>query len=175
MSQVMQITKRSGPLRVIKDNRIIEDQWQRLESIEPGQPLPGGDIIVPWSYWMENREALSARDGKLGVCINGDDETEAVATYIDHFDLIALDFPVFKDGRSYSHARLLRERFNYKGELRAVGDVLRDQLFFMKRCGIDSFQLRSDRDMEDALNAFNDFTVKYQTATDGVPPIYRLR
>lgn len=162
-------------MRVIKDNRIIEDQWQRLESVEAGQPLPDGDIIVPWAFWLENRDALLSRDGKLGVCINGDDETEDIAKDLTHFDLIALDFPAFKDGRSYSHARLLRERFSYKGELRAVGDVLRDQLFFMKRCGIDSFQLRSDRDMEDALNAFNDFTVKYQTATDAAPPIYRLR
>lgn len=167
--------KRCGPLRVIKDNRIIEDQWQRLEAVEPGQPLPEGDIIVPYAYWREHRAALLSRQGKLGICINGDDETENVAEDLDHFDLIALEFPVFKDGRSYSHARLLRERYHYGGELRAVGDVLRDQLFFMKRCGIDSFQLRSDKDMEDALRAFDDFTVKYQTATDLAPPIYRLR
>ena len=158
--------KRYGQLRVIKDNRIIEDPWQRLESPEPGQP---------YGYWLENRDALLSREGRLGVCIDGDVNTEDVAGDLAHFDLIALNFPVFKDGRSYSHARLLRERYHYQGELRAVGDVLRDQLFFMKRCGIDSFQLRADKDMEDALNAFNDFTVKYQTATDGVPPIYRLR
>lgn len=99
-----------------------------------------------------------------------------MARHLDDFpELIALDFPAFKDGRCYSHARLLRERYDYQGELRAVGDVLRDQLFFMKRCGIDSFQLRSDKDMEDALNAFNDFSVKYQTAADGAPPIYDVR
>ena len=167
--------KRYAPLRVIKDNQIVDDQWQRLESVEPDQPLPSGDIIVPYAYWLENRDALSSREGKLGVCINGDDATEDVANDLSHFDLIALEFPMFKDGRSYSHARLLRERYHYRGELRAVGDVLRDQLFFMKRCGIDSFQLRADKDMEDALKAFNDFTVKYQTATDGAPPIYRLR
>ena len=162
-------------MRVIKDNRIVEDPWQRLESPEPGQALPDGDIIVPYGYWLENRDALLSRGGRLGVCINGDDATEDVAKDLAHFDLIALDFPVFKDGRSYSHARLLRERYHYEGELRAVGDVLRDQLFFMKRCGIDSFLLRSDKDMDDALRAFNDFTVKYQTASDQAPPVYRLR
>jgi uncharacterized protein (DUF934 family) len=89
--------------------------------------------------------------------------------------MIALDFPVFKDGRCYSHARLLKDRYDYKGDLRAIGDVLRDQLFFMHRCGIDSFQIREDKDAEDALNAFNDFTVRYQAAADDAVPIYKLR
>lgn len=162
-------------MRVIKDNQIIEDDWQRLETVEEDQPLPEGDIIIPFRYWIEHHNELPEREGHLAVCIDGEDETEEVARYLDHFSLIALDFPAFKDGRCYTHARLLRERYNYEGELRAVGDVLRDQLFFMKRCGIDSFALRSDKDMEDALKAFNDFSVKYQTAADGAPPIYHLR
>ena len=89
--------------------------------------------------------------------------------------MLALEFPNFKDGRSYSHARLLRERFGFRGELRAVGDVLRDQLFFMQRCGIDAFQVREDKDAEDALRGLSGFTVKYQTAADGLPPIYKTR
>lgn len=162
-------------MRVIKDNQIIEDSWARVDAVEPGQALPDGDIIVPFSYWKQNREALAGRAGRLAVCLNGDDRVEEIAGDLDRFELIALDFPAFKDGRCYTHARLLRERYGYKGDLRAVGDVLRDQLFYMKRCGFSSFFVRKDKDIEDALKAFNDFTVKYQTAADGAQPVYRLR
>ena len=162
-------------MRVIKDKKIIEDSWQRLKELPPDQPLPEGKVIMPFAYWQANREQLMATGRQFAVCINGDHETDEVAQDIKHFELIALEFPAFTDGRSYSHARLLRERFNYKGELRAVGDVLRDQLFFMYRCGIDSYELRADKNIEDALKAFNEFTVRYQTAADQATPIYKTR
>jgi len=162
-------------LRVIKDNRIIEDEWQRLQEIDVVEELPAGKVIMPFAYWQANRDQLIAQNKKYAVCINGDNETEAVVKDMDHFELIALDFPAFTDGRSYSHARLLRERYGYTGELRAVGDVLRDQLFFMQRCGIDSYQVREDKNIEDALKAFTEFSVKYQTAADRVQPVYKLR
>ena len=146
-----------------------------MVKIELGQLLPDGDIIIPFTYWQASRETFLNRNGHTAICINGDDKIDEVASVASLFDLIALEFPELKDGRCYSYARLLRERYGFKGELRAVGDVLRDQLFFMKRCGIDSFQLRSDKDMEDALKSFNDFTVKYQTATDAAPPVYKFR
>jgi len=162
-------------VRVIKDNQIIEDSWTRIDTIEAGQVLPEGDIIVPFSYWKQNRDALKGRAGNLAVCLNGDDRVEELAADIAQFSLIALDFPAFRDGRCYSHARLLRDRYGFKGDLRAVGDVLRDQLFYLKRCGFSSFFIRHDKDINDALKAFNDFTVKYQTAADGALPVYRLR
>jgi uncharacterized protein (DUF934 family) len=162
-------------LRVIKDNRIIEDEWQRLKEIDVVDELPEGKVIMPFTYWQANRDRLIAQNKKYAVCINGDVETEEVVKDMEHFELIALDFPVFTDGRSYSHARLLRERYGYTGELRAVGDVLRDQLFFMQRCGIDSYQVREDENIEDALNAFTELSVKYQTAADRVQPVYKLR
>ena len=162
-------------MRVIKDNQIIEDNWQRLDQIDVDQELPEGKIIFPFSYWQTNRERLIKQGSKYAVCINGDDATEEVARDLEHFDLIALEFPVFKDGRSYSHAQLLRQKYHYKGELRAVGDVLRDQLFFMQRCGIDSFHLREDKGIEDVLSAFDDFSVKYQSAADGAVPLYKNR
>ncbi|MEE8320468.1 MAG: DUF934 domain-containing protein [Gammaproteobacteria bacterium] len=162
-------------MRVIKDNSIVEDNWQRIDQIDDDQSLPDGDVIVPFSYWQANREELLNRISGLGICINGDVETEEVARDLNHFSLIALEFPKFNDGRSYSHARLLRDRYGFKGELRAVGDVLRDQLFFMKRCGIDSFELRKDKDIEDALNAFSEFSVKYQPAADATEPVWRHR
>lgn len=160
-------------MKVIKDKAIVKDDWQYLSEVD-GE-LPEGNIIVPFAYWLLHQSELSDRKGKLGVSIDGTVETEDVAKDMAQFDLIALDFPAFADGRSYSHARLLKDRYNYQGELRAVGDVLRDQLFFMQRCGIDSFELSADKNMDDALNAFKDFSVKYQTAADGAAPIYKQR
>ena len=162
-------------MRVIRDNALVEDDWRFLREIDSVESLPAGRVIVPYAFWLENRAALSGRDAPLGVCIDGDVGTEQVAEHLDCFELIALDFPVFTDGRSYSHARLLRERYGYRGELRAVGDVLRDQLFFMKRCGIDSFTLREDQDADAALDAFEDFSVRYQGAVDDPVPLYRRR
>ena len=162
-------------MRVIKSGKVMEDSWQRIVAVEPQQALPDGDVIIPFTYWIDNQEQLSQHNGKIAVCLNGDDNLEDLSNTLHLFELIALEFPDFKDGRSYSHAQLLRGRFNFPGELRAVGDVLRDQLFFMQRCGIDSFQVREDKDPEDALKGLSDFTVKYQTAADGAPPVYKYR
>jgi uncharacterized protein (DUF934 family) len=162
-------------LRVIKDNQVIDDGWVRIATVEPGQAVPEGDLILPYRYWKANREVLAGRTGKTAVCLDGDDRVQDIAGDLDRFELIALEFPKFRDGRCYSHARLLRDRYHYKGDIRAVGDVLRDQLFFMKRCGISSFYLRDDKDINAALAAFQDFTVKYQTAADGALPVYKLR
>ncbi len=162
-------------MRVIKDKIIIEDDWHRIDDADINDDLPDGDIIVPFSYWQAHRSELLERKGQLGVCVNGDDETEEIAQDLNHFDLIALDFPVFKDGRGYSHARILRDHHGYEGDIRAVGDVLRDQLFFMQRCGISSFHLREDKNIEDAVKGLSDFSVKYQTAADGALPVYKQR
>jgi uncharacterized protein (DUF934 family) len=153
----------------------MEDDWQRIAEPDPGQPLPQGDLIVPLDYWRNNREPLARHNGRIAVCLNGDDSLDDFSDSLDQFELVALEFPRFADGRSYSHARLLREKYDYRGEIRAVGEVLRDQLFFMKRCGLDSYQIREDKDAEDALKGLSDFSVKYQTAADGAPPVYKLR
>jgi uncharacterized protein (DUF934 family) len=160
-------------MRVVKEQQIIEDGWQLVadEAL-----LPEGDIIVPLNRFQTDREALLSRPGsKLGVCINGAHKLADLEGDLQHIGIIALDFQKLGDGRCFSHARLLRERYGYRGELRAVGYVIRDLLFFMHRCGIDSFQLREDKDPEDAIKALSEFTVKYQTAADGTPPIYRQR
>ena len=163
-------------MRVIKDNKVIEDNWQRIDKAAEAAPLPPGDIIVSYAYWKTHREQLLQRKGgRFGICIYGDDAIEDIKADLQHFRIIALDFPVFRDGRNYSHARLLRERFGYQGELRAVGDVLRDQLFFLRRCGIDAFQIREDKNIEDALESFADFSQVYQPAADGAVPVYKNR
>ena len=162
-------------MRVIKDKTVIEDSWELVRELEDITAIPQRDIILPFRLWQQHREALLQQNRRHAVWIDGDIDTEELLEDLSQFDLIGLDFPAFKDGRSYSHARLLKQRYDYKGELRAVGDVLCDQLFFMLRCGIDSFQLREDKNVSEALDGFNSFTVCYQAAADDALPIYKQR
>lgn len=152
--------------RIIKDRQIVEDHWQHVGD---EQDLPGEDIdiIVSCARWQREREVLLARSGRLGVTIGGEVPLDEIHDHLEDFDLVAIDFPAFKDGRGYTYARLLRERYGFKGEVRAVGNVLRDQLYYMARCGFDAFELEQGRDLEQALAAFNDFSVNYQPAADG--------
>ncbi len=161
-------------MKVIKDGGIIDDEWTLLREAD-AETLPAGRLILPFPFWLENREALAGRDAATGIWLDGGIDVENIVEYLDQFGIIALDFPAFTDGRCYSHARLLRERYQYQGELRAIGDVLQDQLFYMRRCGFDSFQLREDKDYHDALEAFNTFSVSYQAASDEPLPLYRRR
>jgi uncharacterized protein (DUF934 family) len=157
---------------LIKNKRIVPDSWQLLKpaaegaqlSKAPDLPLTG-DWIVPLAIWAEQRAILAQRTGRNGVLLENVDDPRMLAGDLDKLALIAVRFPKFTDGRGYSIARLLR-RLGWKGELRAVGDVLRDQLFYMTRCGFDAFALRDDQDPQVALTAFNDFTVPYQPAID---------
>jgi uncharacterized protein (DUF934 family) len=158
-------------MRVIKDRQIIDDAWQLLP---PEAPIPeAGDVIVSLSQWNAHVEAAGAeRQGRLGLLLKSDELPEEIKG-LERAPLVAIDFPKFGDGRGYSSARLLRDRLGYKGELRAVGDVLRDQLFYMHRVGIDSFALKAGKDIEGALSAFDDFSVAYQAAADDPRPLFR--
>jgi uncharacterized protein (DUF934 family) len=125
---------------LIKNDKLIEDSWVAANDDEP---LPLAEaIIVSLERWQAARGELLSRNGRLGLRLKSDQSPVLVAEDLEHFDLIALEFPKFKDGRAYSYARLLRERYGYKGELRAVGEVLRDQLIFMHRCGFDARRRR---------------------------------
>jgi uncharacterized protein (DUF934 family) len=109
------------------------------------------------------------------VWLDSHEEPAAIAGDLDRFTLVAVNFPTFGDGRGYSIARLLRERHGYKGELRAIGEVVRDHLFFMASCGFDAFLLRDDQDPEEALTAFGDFSDAYQASADRPLPLFRRR
>lgn len=154
---------------LIKNKRIAPDNWRLLEPAAegglPNVPLTG-DWIVPLAIWNEQRAQLSQRNGKNGVLLENTDDPRALVADFDKLALIAVRFPKYTDGRGYSVARVLR-RLGWKGELRAVGDVLRDQLFLMTRCGFDAFALREDQDVQIALTAFSDFSAPYQPAIDG--------
>ncbi len=159
--------------KIIKDMRIVEDDWRHIDDEEA---LPAeGKIIVSWKRWQEARDQLLARTAPLGVRVDGWVSPEDIGADAHRFALIALEFPQFRDGRCYSHARLLRERFGYRGELRAVGDVLRDQMFYMHRVGINAFELPDQAALESALAAFSDFTLSYQAAVDHHEPVWRRR
>ncbi|MGA8055665.1 MAG: DUF934 domain-containing protein [Burkholderiales bacterium] len=158
---------------VIRNREIVSDPWQRIEA---GGGVPEhGDVIVPLAVWQKERDALLARKGRIGVLLEPADEPGAIAADLERLALVAVNFPQFTDGRGYSTARLLRERYGYKGELRAVGDVLRDQLFYLARVGFDAFALRADQDAEAALSAFGDFSEAYQTSVDRPHPLFRRR
>ncbi len=162
-------------MRVIKDKAVVNDDWQLIREIDTDAAVPEGKVILPFAYWQANREALLKQNSEHAVWIDGATQTEVLLDDLEHFSMIALDFPAFKDGRSYSHASLLRNRYNYKGDLRAIGDVLRDQLFFLQRCGMSSYEIRKDKDIDDALKSLQDFSVRYQAAADDALPIYRQR
>jgi len=163
---------------LIKEQRIVADTW-RLLSRGPEGELPEapaqGDVVVPLALWLAKREAFLAYPGRLGVWLDANEGPEAIAADLQRFAIIAVNFPKFGDGRGYSIARLLRERYGYKGELRAVGDVLHDHLHFMKQCGFDAFALRDDQDAQEALSALDTFSDGYQTSVLRPVPLFRRR
>ena len=156
--------------RIIKNRQIIDDPWQ---IIADDAELPGGSIIVSLARWNRDRAALPARSEPLGVLVPNTVAVAELAGDLSHWQVVALEFPKFADGRAYSQARLLRERYGYRGEIRAVGEVLRDQLWFMARSGFDAFVLRADRSLDEALAAFAEFSESYQPAADQLLPLYR--
>lgn len=160
-------------MQVIKKRAIVDDAWTHVGSGDAVPPT--GSVIVDLETWTAQRQELSGRADPVGVRLGPDDDPEALAQDTKSLPLIAVEFPKFADGRGYSSGRLLRERLGFSGELRAVGDVLRDQLHFMERCGFDSYELKAGKDLQDALAAFEEFTVAYQGATDEPRPLFRRR
>jgi len=161
---------------IIKNKAIVNDDWAVLRLAENEAPenvtVPAGKVIVPLKVWCAQREKLQGRDD-LGVWFASDERPETLKDDIGKFTVIAVDFPKFGDGRGYSIAYYLRARFGYAGELRAIGDVLRDQMFYMQRVGFDAFAPRSDRNIQDALKGLNDFSEAYQAAVDQKSPLFR--
>jgi uncharacterized protein (DUF934 family) len=163
---------------IIKGLSAIRDPWQRLERAADGSltKLPStGDIIVPLALWQGKREELLARPGRLGVWLNSDEEPSAIAEDLRLLDLVAVNFPKATDGRGYSIASLLRQRYGFRGELRAFGDIWRDQLFFLASCGFNSFAVREGEDPQEALAAFGEFSETYQGSAARPVPLFRRR
>lgn len=166
--------------QLIKQNAVSGDSWQTLvlnegETAE-SVALPAGDVIFPLAVWQARKTEIISCHKRIGLLLQPDDRVEDVAGDLEYFIVIAVNFPKFVDGRGYSTASLLRQRYHYQGELRAVGDVLHDQLFFMKRVGFDSFALKDGKNAEYALAAaFTVFGDAYQGATTQPQPAFRRR
>ena len=165
--------------QLIKHGVATTDSWQILDLAAGESPetvaLPDGDIIFPLAVWQARKDEIVSRP-TIGLLLQPADRVEDVAGDLASFNLIAVNFPKFVDGRGYSTAALLRQRYGYTGELRAVGDVLHDQLFFMRRVGFDSYALKDGKSLDYAIAAgFKPFTEAYQGATDQAQPHFRRR
>jgi uncharacterized protein (DUF934 family) len=158
---------------LIKDGRVAEDPWLRLD--DDARPEPGAAVIVSLERWQAGREALAGRNAPLGLWLRSDQSPAEVAEDLEHFDLIALEFPKFNDGRAFSYGRLLRERYGFTGEVRAVGEVLQDQLLFMHRCGFNALAVAADDALDRWLAAVDEISVWYQPTADGRPFAMSLR
>lgn len=160
--------------QLIKNRAVVTDNFALITEFNEGDSIPAGQIIVPVQVYLDNQAELSSRQD-VAVWLDSDQSADMVKELTDKVAFIAINFPKFADGRGYSYARLIRERFNYTGELRAIGDVLLDQLHFMERCGFDSFAVRADKDIQEALTGFETFRHSYQSANDNPSPLFRKR
>lgn len=165
-------------LKIIRDGAIVDDRWTVLHA-DDGTLLPSLEdaplLIVPLKIWQSRREELRARDAQLGLLLQTDDEPGSIGADVAIFGVIAIYFAKFTDGRGYSLARLLRERYGYRNELRAVGDVLQDQLFYLKRSGFNAFAIRADKNIDAALKSLSVFSNSYQGAWDQPLPLFKRR
>lgn len=154
------------PRRLLRNAQIIVDEWRYVEeaAADPAAPL-----IVSLVQWQLQPDTWLTRGTPLGLVLSPAHRVEQLAPDLKYFALVAAEFPGPSEGRGYTQARLLREQLNFKGELRATGYVRRDQLFFLARCGFNSFEL-PDSDIEQASTAFSTFTAAYQPSNDaGLP------
>ena len=170
------------PRRLLRDRQIVDDDWLYAAETVAGTPAAGitaagapaaaapasaprAAIILSFDQWQTERERWMAGGGRLGVVLLPAHKVEDVAADLEHLELIAAHFPGASEGRGYTQARLLRERHGFQGELRAVGYVRADQLFFMARCGFNSFEL-AEQDLAPGLAAFSTFSTAYQASND---------
>ncbi|MBS0528223.1 MAG: DUF934 domain-containing protein [Proteobacteria bacterium] len=158
---------------LVKHGKITADEFVRVadDAAIPAE----GNVLIPLARFLEHAEALLHRAGKVGVVVPNNRDLDDLEPYFEKLALIALVFPSFRDGRAYSQARLLRERYGYDGELRATGQVLRDQFVFMTRAGFDAFEVKKDSDAHAFAETIARYTVFYQPTGDGRPIALRQR
>ncbi|MBI2306166.1 MAG: DUF934 domain-containing protein [Rhodocyclales bacterium] len=164
---------------IIKNRQAVADDYTLLTLAEGDSAetvaLPAGPLLVPLAVWQVRKADLQSRGTPVGVWLAAGEGPEAIADDLAALPVVGVHFPKFVDGRGYSTARLLRERHGYQGEIRALGDVLHDQLFLMARCGFDAFALKEGKDIAKAVAAFETFKNPYQAAVDQPQPLFRRR
>lgn len=163
--------------KAIIDQKIVDNAIHHVAETEELTlaDLPEGDISVPMNMWLDHKAELQARDGLVAVQIAADEFPEDFLEEYAEISHIVLPMVAHIDGRSYSHAYKLRTRFNYDGEIRAIGDVKYDQLGFLTRSGCNAFELPESESLEVALNAFSEMSDVYQPSADGAPLIFSRR
>jgi uncharacterized protein (DUF934 family) len=160
-------------MALIRDDSLVEDDF-RLLTDDEAAPATGA-VIVSLARWQKEREALLARGAPVGVRLKSDESPELIAGDLDRLAQVALEFPKFRDGRAYTYARMLRERYDFRGEVRAVGDVLMEQLHFMLRTGFNAFEIEGEDPLAQYRTAKAEFSVWYQPTGDGRPTAVSLR
>jgi len=159
-------------MKLIKEGQVVEDHF---ETVADGAPMPANGSIVSLSRFKKDREALVARNAPLGVRLKAEESPEALGDDLHRLSVIVLEFPKFRDGRAFSWARMLRTRLGFDGEIRATGSFLYDQFAFMRRVGIDAFEVQENVTTEDFARAFNEMTAVYQPSADARKTIRDLR
>lgn len=162
--------------KLIKNKQVVEDSWLLIsdKTLSSTNDLPKEKIILPLQAWLSLKNEFSD-PSTIGVWLDSDEEPSLLGENINEIPLIAINFPSFADGRGYSYASLLRQRKSYQGEIRAIGDVLRDQLFYMQRCGFNSFVMRENDRSEEALDSLEDFSDTYQSSAANPEPLFLRR
>jgi uncharacterized protein (DUF934 family) len=150
---------------LVKNGKISGDAFVHVA--DDGEIPAGGAVLISAARFLADPDTLSRRLGKTGVIWPNNRDVDDLEPYLDRLAVLALVFPTFRDGRAYSQARLLRERYKYRGELRATGQVLRDQFVFMLRAGFDAFEVKKDSDAEAFANTVKRYSVFYQPTGDG--------
>ncbi|MCC5793199.1 MAG: DUF934 domain-containing protein [Chromatiales bacterium] len=159
---------------LVRDGALVADEFVDISNLAREEALPAtGALLVSLEQWQARREVLVGR--RLGIRLASDQSPQLLGDDLRHFSLVALEFPRFRDGRAYSHARILRERLGFAGEIRAVGDVLLEQLHFMQRCGFNAFDIDSTDPLHDWQLAQGEFSSWYQATGDGRQPARVLR
>lgn len=153
---------------LIKDRQRVEDDPWTLVDNDAEIPAQG-PVILPLARYLEQQAEWRQTDRPVGIWLGEEHMVEDVADVLDHVQLVALEFPKFADGRGFSKARMLRQRLNFQGEIRAIGDFLPDQVFYMLRCGINAFACRSESEAETTLSLLDTFSVRYQADVTAGP------
>jgi len=160
-------------MRLVRAGRIVADQYVRV--LDDAPISDGVPVIVPAVRFLADAEEILRREAPTGVLWPNNRRIAELAPHLDRLALVALEFPNFKDGRGYSQARLLREQYGFHGELRATGNVLRDQFLFLLRAGFDAFEVVKDADAAVFAEAVVRYSVFYQPASDRRIPALRAR
>lgn len=164
--------------KLIKDGELINDDWRLIDketALEEIKPSSDNKLLLPLTLWQEHKDLLSQDNANIGIWFDSDESPTLLEEDVNSFPVVALNFPVFRDGRAFSYAAILRQQLNYQGDLRAIGDVRRDQASYMLSCGFSSFLVPEDADATVLLAGFHDFSENYQSTVTKPTPIFRRR